>query len=79
VEEVALARELNPYRANLIRMTSLDPPSPLSVDEQTIASWQLQDDQNGRALIEALQASPHQGTEIEPAHSPPMPVRAVEL
>jgi prevent-host-death family protein len=39
----------------------------------------LQGDQTGRALIEALQASPHRDVEIEPARSIPMPVRAVEL
>lgn len=39
----------------------------------------LKGDQTGRALIEALQASPHRDTEIEPARSIPMPVRAVKL
>lgn len=39
----------------------------------------LQGDQTGRALIDALQASPHRDVEVAPPRSAPMPVRAVEL
>jgi prevent-host-death family protein len=38
----------------------------------------LEGTRTGELLVEALQASPHRHTEIEPRRSP-MPVRAVEL
>jgi prevent-host-death family protein len=71
--------------SELVRRVRTEGPQHVTVHgrEEVVVVWadefrRLKGDQTGRALVEAMQASPHRDIEIEPPRGP-MPVRDVTL